>query len=114
MIVIYLFAFIFIIIGALIRMNSDIGEGVFDGGDDIFFGIKDIWGYIHLALYTVLGYVGGIELFPLALLVSIVWEASETLLAHVSDDIINGNGALDTLIDMSGYLLGSYLNYRFK
>ena len=109
MIAIYVVAFIFINIGVIIRMNTDYAEGILDGGDKIFFGLKNIWGYVHLALYTFLGYKCGIDLFPIAFVVSILWDCYESLLQDITNDIIRSDGAMDTFIEY-GWLWVRYIS----
>ena len=110
MITIYIVAFILITIISVTRLIF--GKISFlEGGSNIYFGIKNIWGYLHFILYTVLGYKCGIELLPLILFISISWDLSEWLLDKITKGIINASGPKDTFIDMNGYLFGLWLYY---
>ena len=111
MISIYIFAFIFVAIGSTIRYNTDFGEGILDSEDKVFFGVKNIWGYLHLLLYSLLGYKCGLRLLPVAFIVSILFEETEMSLQDVSNNVVKGNPGVDTFIDMTGYLGGVYIKY---
>ncbi len=76
-----------------------------------FFYIKSFWGWVHLILYSFLGYFCGIELLPAAFIISVVFERLELMLQEITGNIIRPGGALDTCIDMTGYALGMYLRF---
>ena len=98
------------IISFTIRVNTKWLDDEIQKADDKrwFFGIKGVWGYIHLILYIILGYNCGLNLFPFAMTTSILWETFEALVENATNGIIKTGGALDVSIDMTGYVIGSY------
>jgi len=110
MITIYIVAFIFMIIVALCRMKWEWAKkNMYETDSGSFFGIKNIWGWVHFILYTLLGYKCGIDLLPLAILGSLVWDSMEYIVDNTTTGIIEHSGMIDIFIDITGYGLGSYL-----
>ena len=106
-IAIYICAFIFVlIIGASRVFGKNIDDYMPQG--NIFYGIKSYWGYVHILLYTILGYTFGLKYAPASFVVSNVFEILENVGETLDLPHRSGIG-IDTMIDMSGYLLGCYL-----
>ena len=95
---------------AVLRYNGVEINGYMPSGN-VFYGIKTYWGYLHILLYTILGYYTGIDYAPEAFVMSNLFELTEYGINKYLFPIHVGIG-LDTMVDMSGYLLGTYIRKR--